>query len=421
MKILHSKGAFEGNKRVMIAAPSYNAITPENLYSLFGAKEALMRNNIESELLIVTENCHIDDGRNFCVRDFLEGKCDDLIFVDADIRFDPEDIVRLALYTPDVVAGIYPKKQDDAEYPVRWLPDEQLWSNEEGLIEVEAVSTGFLKISRNALETIDKTVPHYLAQKDIATRRKIPLIFERTLHEYNRLGGDYEFCRKWKELGGQIFIDPEMTFGHVGNYEWTGNLGNWLRKKNGLTQNHIVGIINRIKAHTESPRNINSLWESWDNEWTPPAEMLTTINMIARDGFGTILECGSGLTTLILGASGRPVISLEHDPIWYVKIKKYLELCDLTNVELIHAPIKDDWYYLERLPKNCSMVLVDGPPRGIGNRSIVADKISVAEDCIVVVDDIGTDLDVCNKLTEKFNVNFNKFGRYAVGKGKSND
>jgi hypothetical protein len=414
MKILHSKGAYEGKKRVMIAVPSYNSIAPESLYSLFGAKEALLRNNIESELLIVTENCHIDDGRNFCVRNFLEGECVDLIFIDADIRFDPEDIVRLAMYSPDVVAGIYPKKQEDVEFPIRWLPVKEIWSNKEGLIEVESVPTGFLKISRQAFEKIDATVPHYLAQKDIFTRRKIPLIFERTLREQTRLGGDYEFCRKWRELGGKIFIDPEMTFGHVGNFEWTGNLGVWLRKKNGLTANHVVSLIDRVRSHTDTPRDISSLWESWGNEWTPPAEMLSVINMMVRDGFGPILECGSGLTTLLMGASGRPITSLEHDKKWYESIKQYLKLCELDNVELISATLKGGWYGVD-LTTKYSLVLVDGPPRGVGDRSLVVEHVNVTDECVFIVDDVGTDLDICGKISSKFGVKFNYFGRYAIG------
>ncbi len=420
MKILHSKGSFTGaKKRVFIAVPSFSLVTAEVLYSLFGAKEALIANGIESELFIVTENCHVDDGRNFCVRCFLEGKCTDLIFIDADVRFDPEDIVRLALYFPDVVAGIYPKKQDcPVEYPVQFI-DGDLWSNKEGLIEVKSVPTGFLKISRNAIEQLDKAVPHYLAQKDVATRRKIPLIFERTLREQTRLGGDYEFCHKWRDLGGKIFIDPEMNFGHVGTSEWNGCIGDFLRKINGLTEQRIVELIEKIKVGEETPRDINSIWNAWDNEWTPPAEMLSTILMIARDGTGPILECGSGLTTLILGSSGRKVISLEHDLKWKNRVETFIDLCG-GNIDLIYTPvIKDGWYDVSLRNQFPSLVIVDGPPRGIGDRSKIVDHLdNVSSDCIFIVDDVGTDLDACYNIGKKFNVEFNYFGRYAIGRKK---
>lgn len=418
MKVLHSKGAFEGReKRIFIAVPSYADVGCAVMYSMFGAKEAFLRSGIESELYIVTENCHVDDGRNYCVRAFLESNCTDLVFVDADIRFDPEDIVRLSSYGQDVVAGIYPKKQEQTEYPVQFI-DGEIWSNSDGLIKVEGVPTGFLKISRKAIEALDGTVPHYVAQKEPHNRRKIPLIFERILHDHTRLGGDYEFCRKWRALGGEIFIDPEMSFGHIGPHEWTGTLGHYLRKSSGLTSNHIVSIIEKLKKKTDSAKDINSLWEAWDNPWTPDADMLSAINMIARDGTGPILECGSGLSTLILGASGRPVMSLEHDPAWHKSISQYLEMCDLSNAVVHRAPIKDKWYDIafKSLLDAYSMVLVDGPPRGVGDRSLVVENIQVTDDCIFIVDDIGTDLDVCEKITEKFGVKFNYFGRYAIGR-----
>ena len=416
MKILHSKGAYTGGiKRVFIAVPSYGEMSCETVYSLFGAKEALLANNVESELFLMTGNCHIDDGRNYCIRNFLEGNCSDLIFVDSDVMFDPDDIVTLALSKRDVCAGVYPKKDEEETFPVQFIGGD-IYSSADGMFEVAGVCSGFLKISRYALECLDKTVPHHLGQKETVFRKLIPIIFERSLHNHNRLGGDYEFCRKWRAVGGKIYVDPEMTFGHIGPTEWRGTLGHYLRKTNGLTEDHIVSIVKKIINNKETSKDINSLWEAWDNHWSPTAEMLSAVNMIAKDGAGEIFECGSGLTTLILGASGRKVHSVEHDKKWYNKITTLLNRCGLDNVSVELCDIKDGWYDT-KIDGEYSLFIIDGPPRSIGSRAIFVDKLDrVGNGCVFVVDDAGTELDITSALSEKFNIKFNNFGRFAAGR-----
>lgn len=420
MKILKSSGAFDGNIRVFICVCCYDGVTAETVYSLFGAKEALMRNGIDSELEIVSENCHIDDSRNYALRDFLESQCDCMVFVDADVRFDPEDLVRLIRYDRDVVAGVYPKKKDGDDYPVMFIGGE-IWIDKDGLIEVEGVPTGFLKISRPAAEKVSESAPKFVNQNE-ETRHtlKISEVFKRQITDFTRLGGDYEFCRRWRSVGGQIFVDPLMRFGHRGNMEFEGGLGAHLIKKNELAMEYIPAFIELIPESMHDIRKLLELIDVWGNPWTPPADMLVMAYEIAKTITGPILECGSGLSTLFLGASGNSVTSLEHDKKWFDLMSGYVSKCDLSNVTILNCPIENGFYNANIGEDKYSMVFVDGPPRkvsgGSGDRSKIVDLVNVSDDCVWIVDDANTDIDVTEQIAEKYNVKFKYTGRYAIGR-----
>lgn len=85
-----------------------------------------------------------------------------------------------------------------------------------------------------------------------------------------------------------------------------------------------------------------------------------------------ILECGSGLTTIIIGLVaqkyGNTVWSLEHMKSWYKRAQKYLKKYKIDSVKIIHTPLIDyddfSWYDppLELMPDKFSLVICDGPP-----------------------------------------------------------
>lgn len=410
MKILKSSGAFGGGQRVFIAIPTYRDICPETVQSLFGAKECLLRNGIESELCIASENCHVDDGRNYLVREFLESKCSQMIFVDADVRFDPEDIVRLALYDRDVVVGVYPKKADE-DYPVLFLGGD-IWSDEAGLIEIAGGPTGFMKIRRIVLEKLYEKVPKYVPENEgLYHELRIPIIFERTLRGFTRLGGDYEFCRKWKEMGGAIYADPLMTFGHSGSTDHTGSLASHLIKKNNLSEAYISDFYKKLSSGKAEARDYLIADQVWGSKWSALPDMLMASFDIASSVDGKILELGSGLSTIVLGASGKKVISLEHDRAWYEKVMRCVNLCGMDNVEVVLCELKDGFYDYEF--DEYAMVFVDGPPKNAGKRLPVVEKIK--NKGVFVVDDVNGYMSVVNALSEKFGAKFKTYGRYAIG------
>ena len=413
MRVFHSQDRKNGGRRVFLAIPAYGNPTVEFTHSMWAARAALIEAGIESELVILNGNCHVDDARNQLCMSFMETSCDCMVFIDDDTRFNADDLVRLIKHDRDVVAGVCHKKTYPLDFA--WRPKGgEIWTDSDGLVEAETVGTAFMKLTRDAVAKTSAVSLKYNI-KVCGVEKTVSQIFERITEDGQRWGGDYSFCRKWTGLGGQIWVDPEMTFGHAGNFEWVGNLATHLRAANGLTDKYIADMLLDLKGRNATAKDILSLSTEWgNNDWSASTELLTTLDIIAKSGEGTILECGSGLSTLIMGTSGRQVIALEHDNEWADRVKKVSKSAGL-GCFIVASGLKDGWYSEAPIPDDVSMVFVDGPPRWLGKREKVTDHLNVTDDCIFVVDDIS-ESDVMQSIADKFGVKFHNFGRYAIGR-----
>jgi hypothetical protein len=111
----------------------------------------------------------------------------------------------------------------------------------------------------------------------------------------------------------------------------------------------------------------------WDNQgWDAKLDYLQEIVERAVATEGPILECGSGLTTLVLGyLAGKRTVktwSLEHNAAWHRRVSNAIERYHVPEVNLCFAPLRDyatfNWYDppLADMPVKFSLVVCDGPP-----------------------------------------------------------
>lgn len=120
----------------------------------------------------------------------------------------------------------------------------------------------------------------------------------------------------------------------------------------------------------------------------------------AREASGPILECGSGLSTLLLGLvaqhTGKKVWSLEHESRWVGRVRSALGRHRIDSVEVCLAPLRNygsfTWYDppKDRLPTNFSLVVCDGPPGTTpGGRYglIPVMKSHLRSGCVILLDD----------------------------------
>lgn len=303
--------------------------------------------------------------------------------MDADVGCPPSNIIQLLKYDADVVAGIYPKKGGDDQYPVKMLPGE-IWSDAQGLIEVQGVPTGFLRMRRLVLERLADKAIHYNAKNDASSA--MPLIFERQVHDGTRWGGDYVFCKKWRAMGGKVHIAPEMIFEHSGMQTWSGRVGAWLREKSGLG---LKKPLDRIRTKTEDASDYMDLFDAYGNPFAATPALLFCLVHIARQA-STVYEFGSGLSSLAMAAaSSVPVISYESSPIYADHLRLEAERLGL-DVVVRYTPLVDGWYNISEMqaPSGC-LVFVDGPRGGHGRPGIF-NKVDLGK-AIVVVDDVQND------------------------------
>ncbi|WP_232831409.1 hypothetical protein [Peristeroidobacter agariperforans] len=125
---------------------------------------------------------------------------------------------------------------------------------------------------------------------------------------------------------------------------------------------------------TQDTRAIPKLIYGWGNaQWSALDEYLIACARAARDAEGDILECGSGLTTLLLGvvaqSKGVRVCTLEHSEPWAQRVRACLERYEIESVSIFCSPLKTyngfQWYdppHEASLPSRFALTICDGPP-----------------------------------------------------------
>ena len=143
------------------------------------------------------------------------------------------------------------------------------------------------------------------------------------------------------------------------------------------TQIKLRRAIERIAAlpfgSVPTPEMLIELQAGWANDgFAARIDLLTEIANRAVNTRGPILECGSGMTTLLMGLlagrRGVKTYSLEHIDEWRCRVLDAIEHFEIPNVEILHTPLRDfngfSWYDapLAELPKSIDLVICDGPP-----------------------------------------------------------
>lgn len=191
----------------------------------------------------------ITRSRNTLVARFLNAQdATHLLFVDADIAFEPAQVLRMLDFNQDVVAGVYPLKMihwdeaarqritagEDARtaafryvgYPARASE----FQSRDGFVTAQYAGTGFMLIKRSAFERMREEYPQlrYTATHSQPGTDASPnqyAFFDSGIDPEtgHYLSEDYAFCLRWRNLGGQIWLDTLGRLTHIGVHEFAGD------------------------------------------------------------------------------------------------------------------------------------------------------------------------------------------------------
>jgi len=212
----------------MIGTPCYSGqVDVWYTNSLVNTIKQSYAHNIAITPMWVSFDALIQRARNDTVHLALEGKFDDLIWIDSDIEWEPEWFFKLLDYPVDVVGGTYRKKGDQEEYVVRQLGKHSR-NPATGLIEVSGLGTGFLRMNRKSMQYLWDTNKPYIDKKDNKERR---MIFDVIIANSDLMSEDIYALQKLIDGGFKIWLDPSMTCNHIGPYKFKGDYFAW--SKNG--------------------------------------------------------------------------------------------------------------------------------------------------------------------------------------------
>jgi hypothetical protein len=203
----------------------------------------------------------ITRARNYLSDQFLSSGFTHMLFIDADVSYNPADVLDLIIRDFDVGGSPYPKKSinwKNVASTARKHPDldpselanvvgdfvfnvasgtTQIKVNEP--LEVLEIGTGMMLIKRCVFEKMMvayptmKFKPDFIGQENFQPNRRIHIFFDTIVDtEDSPTGGgtwrylseDYSFCQLFRKAGGKIFLCPWMRTQHVGTYAFTGNM-----------------------------------------------------------------------------------------------------------------------------------------------------------------------------------------------------
>lgn len=165
--------------------------------------------------------------RNELVADFMATEhATHLIMIDDDMAWRAEDVVRLIDHGVDVVGAAGPKKSAGGGFCYRADNAER---DDRGLVEVVGIGTGFLLVSRAAIERMIEAHGDLEYRLDRAeSHLRFYAFFDHALEHHEGhdlplfLGEDFAFCQRWRRLGGKVYLDPDVYLEHDGLQTYAG-------------------------------------------------------------------------------------------------------------------------------------------------------------------------------------------------------
>ncbi len=234
---------------LVVGTPCYGGIVTVGFFtSTFRLQEACVRSGIRVTFLMPSGDALIQRARQNITTFFLsQPDATHLLFVDADIEFQPEQVFRLLRFKEDVTAALYPLKRRDwekAKAAAKTNGDPESASliyicelarpgvSRNRFAKARYVGNGFMMIRRAALEKMMKAYPQLQYKSQGSPGDPFPgnpyryAFFDCLLDDTTKayLAEDFSFCRRWTDLGGDIWVDQQSKLNHIGMDIFKGDL-----------------------------------------------------------------------------------------------------------------------------------------------------------------------------------------------------
>jgi hypothetical protein len=199
--------------------------------------------NLQVEVAVQWGDALISRARQDLVTRFLETpQATHLLFIDSDIGFPPEQVLRLMEFEAEMVAGVYPYKRLDLE-KMRRIHDKkqpirtsELWSYgvefesagnisvRDGFARALYAGMGFVLFQKSVFLKMIEKYPElkytggFLPTDPFPHSEKRYALFNEFIDETTGryLPEDLSFCRRWTRIGGELWVDTQSRLQHVG-------------------------------------------------------------------------------------------------------------------------------------------------------------------------------------------------------------
>lgn len=212
---------------VLIALPCYGGmVSDKTAKGLFNLGKELRTHKIDHGLLTMANESLITQGRSKMANFFMNNtKYERILFIDADVGFEPKDVFDLLKYDKDIICGAYPMKT----IPLRYNYNITKPVVEEGeLVKIDNVGFGFAMIKRRVFESIaqkygdelkyypaDNSENYNMTEKEYHNSYHYFLEMKKDM---NYLPEDFSFFERAKSVGYTAWLNSNIRLPHVGSH-----------------------------------------------------------------------------------------------------------------------------------------------------------------------------------------------------------
>ena len=224
---------------ICIAMPCYDSVKINTMLSIFQLIQLLGK--VKMEVGINTmKSPLIHQARNYLTAVFLTTEYSHLLFIDADVEFDPEAVLRMLMAKKDIICTPYRAKNPNLNnhtYTVKFPDPKVIPILPGGLVEIEAGPTGLMLIDRKVFEKIIKNRPDLKIKnrvnpgikEDEKSHGFYHLFFDFAFEDGYTMGEDLSFCKLARKNGFKLFATTDSMTAHRGEYAWAGKFGDSLK------------------------------------------------------------------------------------------------------------------------------------------------------------------------------------------------
>ena len=245
-------------EKIFVATPCYGGMLTEAYFrSMVRTLTFFNQHQIPIAFGTIANESLVTRARNVLVAYFLQSNYTRLFFIDADIEFQVEDVLKLIAHNKEVCVGAYPKKgvnwqrirdsvlrksteeisdRDIAaagsDYAINFKfvnRDLKQIAIENGVIKLHDGATGFMMIKREAIDKMIAAYPELKYNNDLNTPPDLQdffyAFFDTMIDPKDKryLSEDYTYSRRWQDIGGDIWLDPTISLNHYGSFNFQGN------------------------------------------------------------------------------------------------------------------------------------------------------------------------------------------------------
>jgi hypothetical protein len=242
-------------QRVHICMPCYGGMLTESTFmSYIKWSNTCRQLGLDWTMETMTNESLISRARNTLVAKFLNNPdSTHLMFIDADIGWEPWHLLVMLNRDVDVIGGLYPMKT----LPVKWVVNgfDGAETGPDGLQEVSKTGTGFMLIKRHVFEKLNSHPAVKPFNNDIGLAKELDqhlkTYFDTAVRENRYYSEDWTFCENWRDLGGKVWVDKRVLLKHTGSYVFDFNTQEPLYKAlHEMAQQNNTAVVSAPTADT---------------------------------------------------------------------------------------------------------------------------------------------------------------------------